>query len=162
MRTSWKRAGFLLLVTFAAVAAVASQTMSVQVKEAPVRSTPSFLGKIVADLHYGDQVEVVDTQGGWVKVSLPSGGGQGWMHSSELTKEKLALKAGSNVSSGASSSEVALAGKGFNSQVEQEYKSETQLDYTWVDKMEKISYSPDRLVQFLDQGDLKGPQGASK
>lgn len=78
------------------------------------------------------------------------------MHSSELTEKQLALKAGSNVGQSASGSEVALAGKGFNEQVEQQYKSEKHIDYTWVDRMEKIAYPPERLVQFLEAGELHG------
>lgn len=147
----------LLLV--AAVSAIAqSRAMSVQVREAPVRAAPTFLGKVVTDLPYGTRVEVVQTQRDWVEINLPNGTGTGWMHSSELTEQQLALKAGSNVTQSASGSEVALAGKGFNKQVEQQYESEKHLDYTWVDKMEKISYPPERLVQFLDAGDLHAGQ----
>ncbi|HUX21577.1 MAG TPA: SH3 domain-containing protein [Spirochaetia bacterium] len=147
-----------LLAATTGVAFSQAKVMSVTVKEAPVRATPSFLGKIVADLSYGAQVEVVETQSGWVKVNLPSGQGTGWLHSSELTEQKLAVKSGSNVNQSASGSEVALAGKGFNKQVEDQYKSEKNLDYTWVDKMEKISYKPQQLVTFLEEGDLQGGQ----
>ena len=147
-----------LLVAVSAAAFGQAKMMSVTVKEAPVRSTPSFLGKIVADLSYGDRVEVVETQSGWAKINLPGGKGTGWLHTSELTQEELAVKAGSNVNQSASGSEVALAGKGFNQQVENQYKSEKNLDYTWVDKMEKISYKPERLIQFLEAGDLHGGQ----
>jgi len=147
-----------LLIVASATAFGQAKMMSVTVKEAPVRSTPSFLGKIVKDLSYGDRVEVVESQGGWVKINLPGGQGSGWLHSSELTQEQLAVKAGNNVNQSASGSEVALAGKGFNQQVENQYKSEKNLDYTWVDKMEKISYKPERLIQFLEAGDLHGGQ----
>lgn len=135
-----------------------SQTnvMTVTVREAPVRATPSFLGKIVTDLAYGVRVEVVTSQGGWVQITIPEGGGTGWLHSSELSQKEIALQAGSDVNSSASGSEVALAGKGFNQQVENQYKSDKGLDYTWVDRMEKISYSPQSLVHFLEAGDLHG------
>lgn len=148
----------VLLFAAAASAFAQSKTMSVTVREAPVRATPGFLGKVITDLPYGTRVEVVRTQSGWVEIKIPSGKGSGWMHSSELTQQQLALRAGSNVNQGASGNEVALAGKGFNAQVEQQYKSEKHLDYSWVDKMEKISYPPERLVQFLQAGDLKGGQ----
>jgi len=163
MTSSLRRAGVAALLLFALTGFLAAQskTMSVQVREAPVRSSPSFLGPIITDLNYGDRVEVLEVRSGWAHINLPSGKGQGWLHSSELTAEQIALKAGSNVSSGASSSEVALAGKGFNEQVEQEYRSETSLDYTWVDKMEKIAYTPQQLVDFLKAGRLEG-SGAAK
>lgn len=156
----WK--GFLwaaVLLLFAALLAVAqSKTMSVTVRQAPVRATPGFLGKVVTDLPYGTRVEVVRTQSGWVEINLPNAQGTGWMHSSELTEQKLALRSGSNVTQSASGNEVALAGKGFNAQVEQRYKSDKHLDYSWVDRMEKISYPPERLVGFLEAGDLRGGQ----
>jgi hypothetical protein len=101
---------------------------------------------------------VVETQSGWVKINLPNGQGTGWLHSSVLTEQKLAVRAGDNVKQTASGSEVALAGKGFNKQVEDQYKSEKNLDYTWVDKMEKISYTPQQLAKFLQEGDLQGGQ----
>ncbi len=160
MSTPGKRS--LVIVLLLAVAAVSAysqtKTMSVTVRQAPVRATPTFLGKILTDLAYGDQVEVVETQGAWVKIKLPGGQGTGWMHSSELTQQQLALKAGSNVKQGASGSEVALAGKGFNKQVEDKYASEKHLDYSKVDEMEKIAYPPARLIQFLEAGDLHGGQ----
>lgn len=148
-----------LLVLVATLAVAQNTVMSVQVREAPVRSTPSFLGAIIGQVSYGDRVEVVEVANGWAHVNLPSGTGQGWMSISALSRQQLALKAGSNVASGASSSEVALAGKGFNEQVEQQYESETQLDYTWVNKMEKIVYSPQQLEAFLKQGQLTGVGG---
>jgi len=161
MRNRSAGRGLLIVVCLLLLAAVTgygeTKMMSVTVREAPVRSTPSFLGKIVTDLAYGSRVEVLETRGGWVRIRVP-GGDSGWLHSSELSQKKIALEAGSNVRRSASGSEVALAGKGFNEQVEQQYKNENNLDYTWVDRMEKISYPPDRLVQFLRAGDLHGEQ----
>ena len=43
--------------------------MSVQVRDAPVRETPSFLGKVTATLAYADRVEVMETQGAWSKIA---------------------------------------------------------------------------------------------
>lgn len=135
--------------------ALSENMMSVQVRETQVRGTPSFLGKITANLVYGDRVEVLEQGRGWVKVVIPGGGGEGWVSQSALTEKQVVLKAGSeDVSTSASSSEVALAGKGFNEQVEAQYKSETNLDYTWIDRMEEISFPPDELVAFMLQGDL--------
>ena len=47
------------------------EILSVQVKEGHVRSTPSFLGKIMATLQYGDQVEACCEEHGWSKVRIP-------------------------------------------------------------------------------------------
>lgn len=144
-----------------AVAAIADQNlMSVTVRQAPVRATPSFLGKILATLSYGDRVQVDSRRGDWVQIALPSGDGEGWLAASALTNTEVALTSGGALSSGASSGEVALAGKGFNEQVEQQYESETHLDYREVNLMEKDTVPVDRLVAFLEAGGLAGQGGA--
>jgi hypothetical protein len=50
---------------------------------------------------------------------------------------------------------VALAGKGFNKEVEAEYKKQNQaLDYAWVDRMLEYQIPQVQLVEFLQQGGL--------
>jgi SH3-like domain-containing protein len=145
-----------------AVAALADgpAAMSVQVKSGQVRATPSFLGQLVATVNYGDRLQVLEQQGDWCKVNVP-GGQTGWVHSSALTKKKVVLKAGSqDAQSGASSEELALAGKGFNSQVEADFKSRNQnIDFTWVDRMEKIKVSPESMQQFIKEGGVQPTEG---
>ncbi len=140
----------------------AQTMMSVQVKETKVRATPSFLGKILATLVYGDRVKVLEEQKGWAKVETSSG--NGWVSGSALTKKQIVLQAGAkDVATGASSSEVALAGKGFNEQVEDQYKKDSNLDYTWVDRMETtFVFSAEELVSFLQDGGLKPSEGGAK
>ncbi len=167
MSRSGKLAGFILLAAVAAAVVAlgaAPKQMSVTVKETQVRSSPSYLGKILAILAYADRVQVVDTQSGWAKVSLPAGKAvasgsppqkEGWVNLSALTDKKIVLKAGaSDVGKTASSGEVALAGKGFNQEVEAGYRESSGLDYTWVDRMEKLSASPEQVAAFLKQGGL--------
>jgi hypothetical protein len=87
---------------------------------------------------------------------------QGWVNSSALTQKEIALKSGSEkVEQGASSGEVALAGKGFNADVEAQYKQDQKLDYTWVDTMEAYKVSPQQVSSFLALGGLR-EQGAAQ
>jgi hypothetical protein len=161
--------GFFVLAAVAALAASPKQ-MSVTVKETQVRMTPGFMGKILAALAYGDRVQVVDVQNGWAKVGLPAGKsgssgsrsqGEGWVHLSALTDKKIVLKSGAaNVGETASSGEVALAGKGFNKEVEAQYKENNNLDYTWVDRMESFVVSPEQAIGFLQEGGLDTEGGA--
>jgi uncharacterized protein YgiM (DUF1202 family) len=151
----------LILLTLLGTFALAETVMSVQVKETQIRATPTFLGKILSTLAYGDRVKVLEEQRGWAKVEIP--GGNGWVNMSALTKKRIVLQAGAkDVESGASSSEVALAGKGFNEQVEAQYKKEKNLDYTWVDRMETFVFPPDELVSFLLEGRLTSSEGGPK
>ena len=94
--------GFLLLAAVS-VPAAAPKQMSVTVKETQVRASPSYLGKVLAVLAYGDRIQVVDSQSGWAKVSLPAGKAvasgsppqkEGWVNLSALTDKKIVLKSG--------------------------------------------------------------------
>jgi len=149
---------FLML----AVNARAAQTLSVQVKEGQMRSTPSFLGAIVAKPAYGDRVALIEDRGAWKKVSAR--GVQGWMHASALTTKNIVLKAGAaNVQTGATGGEIALAGKGFSEEVEKQYKSQNRsVDFTWVDRMERFKVSPEEMQAFLKQGQVVPAEGGAK
>jgi uncharacterized protein YgiM (DUF1202 family) len=151
----------------AAAAAFAADQMSVTVKQTQLRDKPSYLGRILGLLAYGDRVTVLTQPAGapkgWVKVAGPDGKLQGWVSSSALTTKKIELAAGSeNVQQGASSGEVALAGKGFNETVEKQYKQDGKLDYTWVDRMAQIMVSPEQLSAFIADGGLSAPEGGAQ
>ena len=152
----------LIAVTAAALAA-GPIAMSVQVKNGQLRETPSFLGKLIVPLNYGDRLQVIEQQGDWSKVTAP-GGQTGWIHTSALTKKKIAMSAGGqNAQTGASGDELALAGKGFNSTVEADFKAKNQnIDFTWVDKMEKIKVAPESMEQFLKEGGIQTAQGGKQ
>lgn len=134
----------------------AGEFLSVQVKQAQVRSTPSFLGSVTATVAYGEKVEIIEDKGTWKNVSLRKT--KGWMHTSALTTKTIALQAGkADVKTGATSSELALAGKGFNPKVEAEFKGKNKhLDYTAIDRMEKTyTFKPSQVQAFLKQGQVR-------
>jgi uncharacterized protein YgiM (DUF1202 family) len=145
-----------------AAGSVFAAEMSVTVEQTQVREKASFLGKILGTLKYGDRVTVLDQSlKGWVKIQGPDGALQGFVSASALTTKKIVLAAGSeNVQQSASSGEVALAGKGFSEDVENKYKQEGKLDYTWVDKMKAYNPPPDQVAAFLQQGGLNTSGGA--
>ena len=138
------------------------KVMSVLVKEAQLRAAPSPLGKIVTTAPYRTQVEVLEKQGAWMRVKTMEQGTEGWMHNSALTKKEFVLKAGEkDVKKIASGSELALAGKMFNKDVENKFKAEgADLNYAAIDKMEKRVVSQARIVGFVKQGDLFPEGGA--
>jgi hypothetical protein len=58
---------------------------------------------------------------------------------------------------------VALAGKGFNAEVEAQYrKGHQNANYPAVDQMERVRISPQEMVAFLDQGEVKPAAGGGK
>jgi SH3-like domain-containing protein len=158
-------AGFSLMAVLALpMAADAQKTLSVQVREGQIRATPSFLGKMVAKVAYGDRVDMLEDRDAWKRVSTPGGKLQGWMHTSALTTKRVVLKAGqADVQTGATRDELALAGKGFNEQVEAAFKKENKnIDYTWINRMEAFSVSPDQMLNFLARGNLVPPAEGGK
>jgi len=153
----------LLVLSTAAAWAEQAKSMSVNVKEAQVRATPSYLGKVLGTLVYGDQVQVLETQKDWMRVNAPAKGLSGWLNQSALTAKKVVLSSGSETAGqNASSGEVALAGKGFNSQIEAENRQDNTFDYVTVDRMEKIVVAPESVSAFLQQGELAAAKGGAK
>lgn len=152
------RTGMVALLFLAAAAgafAADPVQMSVKVKETQLRASASYMAKIVAVLAYGDRVTVIQKQKDWAKVSFPAKKLEGWVNLAALQDKPIVLKAGSEtVEKQASSGEVALAGKGFNSDVEAKYKQDNKLDYTWVDRMEGFVVTPQQVAAFFAQGGL--------
>ncbi len=144
----------------AGLAWAAGQVMSVQVRTSQLRSRPSFLGSTVTEVGYGAQVTVNSQRGPWVQVTT-SEGQSGWLHESALSEDELVMVSGElEAQTGASGEEIALAGKGFSDQVEGEYrKIHGDLDYTWVDLMEKMVISPEQAQEFLVAGEIQPNEG---
>jgi len=97
-----------------------------------------------AGARVGDRVRIAEESGAWRMVGPAQGVSQGWMHVSALTRRKVVLHPGTaDVEEAATSDELALAGKGFNKQVEEQFSSDNpDADYAWIDWMEarKISW----------------------
>jgi uncharacterized protein YgiM (DUF1202 family) len=154
-----KSLAVLLCATAVAAAATTATLMSIQVKKADLRSTPSFLGSITASLQYGDRVAIDQQNGAWYKVTKPGTSTGGWLHTSALTKKTIVMTAGDGAQTGASSGEMALAGKGFNADVEKEFKAgHKDIDFAPVDRMARYAVSPTDIRSFVREGGLK-PQG---
>lgn len=130
--------------------------MSVQVKTGQLRSSPSFLGAILAEVAYAQQVQVLEEKSGWMRVAVPGKSLQGWVHHSALSAKRIVLEAGADdARRAASSGEIALAGKGFNQQVENQYRAQHKnIDFSWVDRMQKTSVPVTELRQFAKEGRL--------
>jgi hypothetical protein len=135
--------------------ALAQKVMTVQVKETQLRATPSHLGKIVTKASYGARVTILEERGDWKKASYKSS--QGWLHATAVTTKKIALKAGQTGQTGSvSQNEIALAGKGFSEEVEARFKKTNRnLDYTWINRMEAFAVSAEQMEAFISEGRLK-------
>jgi hypothetical protein len=162
-----KKQAFRFLVAAALLAvseaAFGLSEMSVQVKAGQIRATPSYLGQVLATVDYGARVQVLQQRGDWMEVQTP-GNPNGWMHGSALTKKKVVLRSGGeDVGTRTSGEELALAGKGFNKEVEAEFKQQNpDVDFKWVDWMEKTRYAIEDLSAFLREGGVKSVTGGAQ
>ena len=144
-----------LAALLVAAGAQAESAMSVQVKQGPVRATPSFTGKVVGTLNYGQQVQVAEKKIPWLKISA-DGGMSGWMHESALSKKRFVMSGeGATAPTAASSEELALAGKGLL-EVEKQFKMQhPEADFAAVDRMERRKVSQEEKTQFLKDGGIR-------
>ena len=140
--------------------AFVSKFMSVQVRQGNIRNSPSFLGKVVLKVNYGDRLINLGEYQGWVNVRLSNKNLGGWIHQSALTTKKILLNAGAaDVKNYAGSDEVALAGKGFNKQVENRIRAKNpSMNFRWIDRMEAMKVRQDEVSLFLKNGEVK-PKG---
>lgn len=137
--------------------------MSVEVKSTDMRATASFFGTITGPLKYGDRVTVLESNGAWIKVRHNDSKREGWINGNVLTKKRVVLTAGAATDTGASSGELAIAGKGFNKEVEGNFKAQHKdIDFAWVDRMVSFKNDSASLEKFVKEGGLKAAQGGAK
>jgi len=158
----WRRAWPLLLIVLATIVWAATQMQSVQVRTGQLRERPSFLGKVTAEVSYGDRMTVLESRGPWTKVR--NADGEGWIHTSALTEKKVVLRSGdADARTSASGEELALAGKGFNDEVEAEFRQQNpDVDYAWVDRMETMVVTPSEAGDFLSAGGVQPREGGAR
>jgi uncharacterized protein YgiM (DUF1202 family) len=171
-----KKTTFILLMMLAINAYAAP--VWVAVKKSVVRKSPTNLSAVVVKVNYQDQLELLSEKGDWWQVKFENS--EGWMHKSALSKsletagEKQQQSSGGGLMSllkGGSSStqsqhdssgqrggdadDVTLAGKGFNEDVEGEFKKQgSELNYAAVDIMENREVPTYDFQKFAEEGGL--------
>jgi hypothetical protein len=118
----------------------------VAVHKAPLKESANFFAKDLGSLSLGDTVTLVREGSKWTQVR--AGAITGWVLSSSLSVRRI-VSSGSN----AVATEIALAGKGFSSEMEMEYR-ESGLDYSIVDMMENTLIGAEELFKFISEGHL--------
>jgi hypothetical protein len=151
----------VLLLQGLVLPAMGADPWRIVVQTSPLRQSPQVFGKIITPLSYGTEVDVLAEQGGWLQVKVA--GELGWVHKTAVARRAMTLSAGKKpLEVAASKSELSLAGKGFNQQVETAYREKNaQLDYAWVDRMALLSMDEEQLRQFVIEGQLRGGDHAN-
>jgi SH3-like domain-containing protein len=140
----------LLAVIFHVGVPVFSQNKGIiryiSVKSATVKDSTGFFAKELGTLSLGNEVTLISESGKWSQIRL--GDLTGWVTSTSLSARRI-------VASGASATatEISLAGKGFSTEMEMEYRK-TGLDYSMVDFMETITVPGEELLGFITEGGL--------
>ena len=117
------------------------------IRDAVLRDSPSFQGKVVATLSSGTPIVLLHEEGKWFKVQ--AGEKQGWLPTSAICSKPMSLKmAATRIGTGPPTSEVDLVlGKSARFRA-----GNTNRDYDSVDKMESFVMSPEECAIFLRTG----------
>jgi hypothetical protein len=128
------------------------KTMYVTAKTVELKKSGAFFADTLGSLSYGAQVTVQHESGRWVEVkTIEAPVLTGWIASASLTTKRIIV---SGASTSASANEIALAGKGFNEEVENAYRQSGNLNYDAIDSMEAMTIPGKQLFSFLQEGHL--------
>jgi len=160
---SWTVLALTLSIPASALAEV--QYQYVQVDKTRLLAKPSAFSKAKTVLLYRAKVEVLGRKGAYIRVRVESGEGYVPERSLGLKKPVYSAKLSKQY---VSSDEVAMATKGFNAQVESEYRrTNPTLDYDNLNQLEKVTACPDpaaahaafrksgKLGEFCEGGDAE-------
>ena len=149
-----RRTWLLALAALVPATVAAAATLTVLVDQTQVRKRPQFYAPAVATVHLGDRLEAEAAEGGWYPVAVSDK--KGFIHGSAVTAKALKLSSDKSIgTSGTTAEEITLAGKGFNDEVEQTYKTQhPEANFAAVDAMEKRVVADEELVSFLKDGGL--------
>ena len=126
-------------------------TMYVATQTLELKSSNGFFASATGTLEYGVQVSVLQISGDWAEVRSAAGpSASGWTKTANLSAKRIV----SGDTTSATAREVALAGKGFNQEIENAYKAKGALNYADVDKTEAQQVPAEELYNFLVEGRL--------
>lgn len=131
-----------------------AESVWLQVRESVVRSKPQYYAPGVLPVRYGEKVEKLSESPGWARVKVKKI--EGYLPLSSVSIDPIVLQARELGQVSAETSDVVLAGKGFNKEVENSYKSaDPGARFDLVDKVERASrLSLEDVARFKKSGGL--------
>ncbi|MHB8882310.1 MAG: hypothetical protein ACYC69_12485 [Thermodesulfovibrionales bacterium] len=151
------RAILPVLLVLLPVAVSSADQARIITKENALREDCRFFSPVKKKVHLNDLIEITSKEGDWLRAKHK--GTAGCIHKSAVDEKNLDISGVSGSRSHtASGSEVALAGKGFNPQVERSFREKhPDLDFKAVDAIE-ASRPPDGSIRkFISSGALNRP-----
>jgi len=165
----------LLAVMLAPTAVPAEEeSVSIVVARTSMRQDRQFFAPAVQELQYRQTVQVLERSGDWIRVQHD--GQSGWIHQSAVTSKQVGSGGKKSLTSifgsgsgrdasdvaGYSKDEVALAGKGFNEDVEQDFRrQDQQANYDAVDWIDRRTVPDFIVAEFAKAGSLS-PRGTAE
>jgi len=126
-------------------------SMYVAVRAVALKSSARFFAGNRGTLNYGDRVVVLQVSGRFVEVrSAINSALTGWTAAANLTTRRVV----SGNTNTAPTRGGAPAGKGFNQEVEDSYKTKKNVSFVDVDRTESIRVNETELRRFLEEGHL--------
>lgn len=134
-----------------------AESVMVLTKENALREGPKFFAPVKIQVKYSDMLEVIDQEGDWYRVRFKNV--IGYIHRTAIEKKIISLtETGRTQKHAPSDAEVALAGKGFNPQVERAYKNKhPEMNYTLVNRVETFGATDTEVRDFIKKGGLQEP-----
>lgn len=142
----WRRllAALAIAIALIIVAAPAEgETRYVGVAEsnpdAAILDSPDWLGELLETLKVNEEVELTgEEQGDYVEITLQRGPRKvtGWVKANILRKRPLKAEGGLTESEG--SEATAQAAKGFNEEIEQDMRNNSDEMNAWLDKVDRF------------------------
>jgi hypothetical protein len=136
---------------------VFAETARIITKENALREQCRFFSPAKAKLQYADTVTLISKEGDWYRVSFK--GTEGCIHRNAIEEKSFSLSGMSGTEKrSATNAEVALAGKGFNPQIEGSYRhNHPDMNFRAVDLIERYAVSETDLLEFINRGGLNRP-----
>lgn len=132
---------FVVVLVLGLAGTALAEVKYVQVEKARLLAKPSAFAKAKATLDYRTRVEVLGQEGAYYRVRVKTAVGYLPARSLATTRPNFSAKLSREY---VSSDEVAMATKGFNAQVESEYrKTNPNLPYSTLDRLEAQTHVAD-------------------
>ena len=162
----WSKSRLVLLATLFSVSCMTglamAETVYVQAKTAQLRSGKTSLDSVVANLKYGDALDVTDRDGSWLQVRTAAGA-QGWIFAGKTSSTKPSggsdtlAQLGRSMRRGDASGTTASAGARGLDKASEGYANRTgisQQDRDAVDRMTAYQLPDQEIEEFLKEGGL--------
>lgn len=145
-----------LSLILATCGAAFAETVRVASKENAIRTECRFFAPVRTKVRLNDLLDTVSKEGDWLRVRFK--GTSGCIHKSAVDDKQVDVSSLSGSRRSVSGDEVALAGKGFNPQVERSYKAKhPELNFQAIDRIEENSVSEEAIKKFIRAGGLREP-----